>query len=104
MTNGLSVLAVDDETPALDELVYLLTQSAMASHVRAVNSATDALHHLHHERFDVVLLDVALGVTPVPPAGPRRVNQAPTLVDAQRLGVDAGQLGRHRDDVDGAAG
>lgn len=60
MTNGLSVLAVDDETPALDELVYLLTQSAMASHVRAVSSATDALHHLHHERFDVVLLDIAM--------------------------------------------
>ena len=60
MTTGLSVLAVDDETPALDELVYLLTHSAMASHVRAVSSATDALHHLHHERFDVVLLDIAM--------------------------------------------
>ena len=32
MTTGLSVLAVDDETPALDELVYLLRNSAMASH------------------------------------------------------------------------
>ena len=46
VTTGLSVLAVDDETPALDELVYLLRNSAMASHVRAVSSATDALHHL----------------------------------------------------------
>ena len=60
VTSGLSVLAVDDETPALDELVYLLTHSDMASHVRAVSSATDALHHLHHERFDVVLLDIAM--------------------------------------------
>jgi DNA-binding LytR/AlgR family response regulator len=60
VTSGLSVLAVDDESPALDELVYLLKNSAMASHVRAVNSATDALHHLHHERFDVVLLDIAM--------------------------------------------
>jgi DNA-binding LytR/AlgR family response regulator len=60
VTTGLSVLAVDDETPALDELVYLLKHSAMASHVRAVSSATDALHHLNHERYDVVLLDIAM--------------------------------------------
>jgi DNA-binding LytR/AlgR family response regulator len=60
VTTGLSVLAVDDEAPALDELVYLLRNSAVTSHVRAVSSATDALHHLHHEHFDVVLLDIAL--------------------------------------------
>ena len=60
MTVGLSVLAVDDETPALDEIVYLLEDSAMVSHVHAVSSATDALHHLHHDRFDVVLLDIAM--------------------------------------------
>jgi DNA-binding LytR/AlgR family response regulator len=60
MTSGLSVLAVDDETPALDEIVYLLKNSAMVSHVRAVSSATDALHHLHHEPYDVVLLDIAM--------------------------------------------
>ena len=60
MSSGLSVLAVDDETPALDELVFLLKNSALASHVRAVSSATEALHHLHHERYDVVLLDIAM--------------------------------------------
>jgi DNA-binding LytR/AlgR family response regulator len=60
VTVGLHVLAVDDEAPALDELVYLLKSSAMASHVRAVGSATAALHHLHHERYDVVLLDIAM--------------------------------------------
>ncbi len=60
MTTGLSVLAVDDESPALDELAYLLKNSAMVSHLRAVSSATDALHHLHHERYDVVLLDIAM--------------------------------------------
>ena len=38
VTNGLIVLAVDDETPALDELVYLLADSALASHVRAVRA------------------------------------------------------------------
>ena len=60
MTTTLSVLAVDDEAPALDELVYLLRNSAVASHVRAVSSATDALRHLHDEHFDVVLLDIAM--------------------------------------------
>lgn len=60
MTSGLSVLAVDDESPALDELAYLLKNSAMVSHLRAVGSATDALRHLHDERYDVVLLDIAM--------------------------------------------
>lgn len=60
MTTGLSILAVDDEAPALDELAYLLKNSAMVSHLRAVSTATDALHHLHHERYDVVLLDIAM--------------------------------------------
>jgi DNA-binding LytR/AlgR family response regulator len=57
---GLSVLAVDDEPPALDELTYLLESSAMVSSVRAVRSATEALHLLHDERYDVVLLDIAM--------------------------------------------
>lgn len=60
MTGTLSVLAVDDEPPALDELVYLLTTLSMVSQVRAVSSAEDALHYLHHDRFDVVLLDIAM--------------------------------------------
>ena len=54
------------------------------------------------------LLDVAqpgqvgVGEAPAPAARPRRVQQALALVDAQRLRVHAGQLGRHRDHVDGA--
>ena len=61
MTSGLSVLAVDDETPALDELVYLLENSAMVSPTSGRSgSATDALHHLHDESYDVVLLDIAM--------------------------------------------
>jgi DNA-binding LytR/AlgR family response regulator len=57
---GLSVLAVDDETPALDELVYLLQNSEIVTTVRAVQNATDALHFAHQETYDVVLLDIAM--------------------------------------------
>jgi DNA-binding LytR/AlgR family response regulator len=57
---GLSVLAIDDEAPALDELTFLLENSAMVGSVRAAKSATDALHYMHDERYDVVLLDIAM--------------------------------------------
>ena len=57
---GLSVLAVDDELPALDELTFLLENSALVSSVRSARSATEALHHMHDERYDVVLLDIAM--------------------------------------------
>jgi DNA-binding LytR/AlgR family response regulator len=57
---GLSVLAVDDEPPALDELTFLLENSALVSSVRAAKSATDALHYMHDEHYDVVLLDIAM--------------------------------------------
>jgi DNA-binding LytR/AlgR family response regulator len=57
---GLSVLAVDDEAPALDELIFLLETSTLVSSVRAAKSATDALHFMHGERYDVVLLDIAM--------------------------------------------
>jgi len=57
---GLSVLAVDDETPALDELTFLLENSTLVSSVRSAKSATDALHYMHDERYDVVLLDIAM--------------------------------------------
>ena len=46
-------------------------------------------------------LEVVLGEAPAPAAGARRVEQALALVDAQRLRVHPGQLGRHRDHVDG---
>jgi DNA-binding LytR/AlgR family response regulator len=58
--SGLSVLAVDDEVPALDELTFLLENSAMVASVRSVKSATDALHYVHVEHYDVVLLDIAM--------------------------------------------
>jgi DNA-binding LytR/AlgR family response regulator len=57
---GLAVLAVDDESPALDELTFLLENTALVSSVRSAQSATDALHHMHTEHYDVVLLDIAM--------------------------------------------
>jgi DNA-binding LytR/AlgR family response regulator len=57
---GLAVLAVDDETPALDELVYLLQNSELVTTVRAVHNATEALHFVHQETYDVALLDIAM--------------------------------------------
>jgi DNA-binding LytR/AlgR family response regulator len=58
--SGLAVLAVDDEAPALDELTFLLENSALVSSVRSARSATDALHYMYEERYDVVLLDIAM--------------------------------------------
>ena len=46
-------------------------------------------------------VDVVLAVAPAAALGAARVEQALALVDAQGLGVHAGQLGGHRDDVDG---
>jgi DNA-binding LytR/AlgR family response regulator len=60
MTSGLSVLAVDDESPALDELTFLLEGSPMVSSVRAVRSSTEALHFMHGAEFDVILLDIGM--------------------------------------------
>jgi DNA-binding LytR/AlgR family response regulator len=60
MTSGLSVLAVDDESPALDELTFLLEGSSMVTSVRAVRSSTEALHFMHGAQFDVILLDIAM--------------------------------------------
>ena len=47
------------------------------------------------------LVDVLLAVAAAAAAGAGRVEQALALVDAQGLGVHAGQLGGHRDDVHG---
>jgi DNA-binding LytR/AlgR family response regulator len=58
--SGLAVLAVDDESPALDELTFLLESTSLVSSVRAARSATDALHYMHDERYDVVLVDIAM--------------------------------------------
>jgi Response regulator containing CheY-like receiver domain and AraC-type DNA-binding domain len=43
----LSVLAVDDEPPALDELAYLLRADELVGEVRTAADATAALRLLH---------------------------------------------------------
>ena len=56
----LSILAVDDEVPSLDELSYLLHRSPLVERVAVARSATDALRRLRDEEFDVVLLDIRM--------------------------------------------
>lgn len=58
--NQLSVLAVDDEAPALDELAYLLRRSELVSSVRTAGGAEEALCELSRNDFDAVLLDVRM--------------------------------------------
>jgi DNA-binding LytR/AlgR family response regulator len=58
--SGLSVLAVDDETPSLDELSYLLQRSPLVGRVAVARNATDALRRLRDEELDAVLLDIRM--------------------------------------------
>ena len=57
---GLRVLAVDDEAPALDELAFLLGRDDRVGAVETCGSATEALRLLQGESYDVVLLDIAM--------------------------------------------
>jgi hypothetical protein len=53
------------------------------------------------ELLDVLQqLDVAVGVAAAAALGALRLDEALALVDPQRLRMNAGQLGRHRDDVE----
>lgn len=56
----LSVLAVDDEVPALDEIAHLLRRSPLVGEVEAVGDATEALRRLLARRFGAVVLDVRM--------------------------------------------
>ncbi len=56
----LSVLAVDDEAPSLDELSYLLRTLDMVGAVAVAGNATDALRQLRDDQFDLVLLDIKM--------------------------------------------
>ncbi|GGG21994.1 DNA-binding response regulator [Rhodococcoides trifolii] len=61
MTNehpGLRLLAVDDEQPALDELVFLLRARPEVASVAAARDATTALRLLRDSEFDGVFLDI----------------------------------------------
>ncbi len=57
----LRLLAVDDEAPALDDLVYLLKSDPRVAHVEAVTDATKALRTLHAgQGVDAVFLDIRM--------------------------------------------
>lgn len=56
----LSILALDDEAPSLDELSYLLERSLLVGRVTVASNATEGLRRLRDEEFDVVLLDIRM--------------------------------------------
>jgi DNA-binding LytR/AlgR family response regulator len=56
----LRVLAVDDEAPQLDELVYLLRADDRVSEVSSASDATEALRILRDDAVDVVFLDIRM--------------------------------------------
>ena len=61
MSDGLALLAVDDERPALDDLVRMLRGSGRVRAVRAVGSAEEALVELTGSAaFDGLFVDVRM--------------------------------------------
>ncbi len=58
MNANLTVLAVDDETPALDELAYLLGDHPEIGVVHTAGDATSALRELNQHNIDAVFLDI----------------------------------------------
>jgi DNA-binding LytR/AlgR family response regulator len=61
MTEALALLAVDDERPALEDLVRMLSGFPVVASVEAASSAADALVALGEgDRFDGLFLDVRM--------------------------------------------
>lgn len=58
MTRLLDVLAVDDEAPALDELMYLLNAHPGIGNVYGVGDTSAALRELSERRIDAIFLDI----------------------------------------------
>ncbi len=56
--SGLSVLAVDDEPGALDDLVYLLRQHDAVAEVTTATDSVEALRLLHGDPIDALFLDI----------------------------------------------
>lgn len=56
----LRVLAVDDEAPALDELVWMLNRHPAVGQVLPAGSAEAALRILHEEAVDAIFMDVQM--------------------------------------------
>ncbi len=57
-TEPMTVLAVDDEAPALDELTYLLRQHPAIATVHGAADATAALRELGEGGIDAIFLDI----------------------------------------------
>jgi DNA-binding LytR/AlgR family response regulator len=55
---ALTVLAVDDEAPALDELAYLLDKHSDIGKVFRAGDATSALRELNQHLIDAIFLDI----------------------------------------------
>ncbi len=58
MSKALTVLAVDDEAPALDELAYLLERHSDIRTVFRAGDATSALRELNSRHIDAIFLDI----------------------------------------------
>jgi DNA-binding LytR/AlgR family response regulator len=58
--SGLRVLVVDDETPARDDLEFLLQDQALVDVVDSAADATEALRRLKEDRYDGVFLDIRM--------------------------------------------
>ena len=57
---SLSVLAVDDERPALEDVARLLRSSPQVGEVVCARSGDEALRHLAERQFDALFLDVRM--------------------------------------------
>ncbi|GAA3970210.1 LytTR family DNA-binding domain-containing protein [Gordonia caeni] len=57
---ALRVLAVDDEAPALDELIYLLDEHPATGDVVGASDATEALRILAEQPVDAAFLDISM--------------------------------------------
>lgn len=60
VSTRLRVLAVDDEAPALDELVWLLDRDERIGTVVSADSGEAALRVLHEESVDAIFMDVQM--------------------------------------------
>jgi DNA-binding LytR/AlgR family response regulator len=58
VNRALTVLAVDDEAPALDELAYLLDKHPDIGQVCRAGDATSALRELNRRTIDAIFLDI----------------------------------------------
>jgi two-component system, LytTR family, response regulator LytT len=82
MSERLTLLAVDDELPALNDLARMLRTSPLVAHVDVSGNAQDALVKLAHRHYDGIFVDVRMpGLGGLELAGVvRRFVRAPAVV------------------------